>query len=739
MNRFLLLTVASALALSAAGQSKINPAGRLLLESALRTDVSDGQRAPLAADNADSRIKAVVILEKGIQADEVFSSEEIEVVSEICGVAVILCQPQVIARLAEDPRVLQIGFGDSKEPTLDFARTACGVSTVQSGFSHDGATVSFDGTGVVAGIMDTGLEANHLNFKNSDGSSRIQRLWHMNGSNGTFTTYTPANISSFETDNRAQSHATHVAGIMAGSYKGNGRFLRLNSASGTSGAMANSQPIPFYGVATGADLALSCGSLYTPNIIQGVTNIIEYAESTGQPCVVNLSLGSNIGPHDGTDYYSQALSRLGERGIICISAGNEGSDNLSITKTLTSTGNNRFLRTYPMSQNLESAIVDMWTGSDRPMPAGWYIRKAGQDVPLVVVTDAGQTVSSSGVAQFNELFNGSITVTSSIDEANGRYNVYSTISNLSQKSTNTSSYIYFQAGGDGFSGEKIYLFGKDVTFNNRTTVGGAAAAGFTAGSPNNSINDAACAENLISVGAFTTRTTWGVLSGSVMGYQATAGFAVGEIAPFSSWGESFSGKALPLVCAPGAGMISSFSRYYVSAGNLANSMTGSAANGAATDYWGQMQGTSMSCPYVSGVVAMWLQACPTLTFEQVMDVINNTSTYNALTMRGGRWGAGKIDALEGIRYILKNYSSIGTVSDDARRLLFTPADGGYDVTIAGEKRFTVELVDMQGRKVASAEGLDGNASLSTSGLKAGVYVATVKGATISGSEKIIVR
>lgn len=122
-----------------------------------------------------------------------------------------------------------------------------------------------------------------------------------------------------------------------------------------------------------------------------------------------------------------------------------------------------------------------------------------------------------------------------------------------------------------------------------------------------------------------------------------------------------------------------------------------------------------------------------------MDVIDNTSTYNALTMRGGRWGAGKIDALEGIRYILKNYSSIGTVSDDARRLLFTPADGGYDVTIAGEKRFTVELVDMQGRKVASAEGLDGNASLSTSGLKARVYVATVKGATISGSEKIIVR
>lgn len=739
MNRILLLTIVSAFALSSAAQSKINPAGRLLLESELQKSPS-GDRTPLGTAESAEKIKAVVILEKGTDPADIFTSRGIEIVSEINGVAVIVCPPAEMISLAEDPRVLQIGFGDSKEPNLDFARTACGVSSVQAGFSHDGATRSFDGTGVVAGMMDTGLEANHLNFKNSDGTSRIKRLWHMTGANGTFTTYTSSDISGFETDSRTQSHATHVAGIMAGSYKGNGRFLRLNSASGTTGSMATSQPMPFYGVATGADLAFSCGTLYTPNIIQGVTNIIEYAESTGQPCVVNLSLGSNIGPHDGTDYYSQALARLGERGIICISAGNEGSDNLSITKTLASTGNNRFLRTYPSSQSLDNAIVDMWTGSDKPMPAGWYIRQAGQDVPLVVVTDAGQTVTSSGVAKFNELFNGSISVTSSIDNANGRYNVYSTITNLSRKSTNTSYYIYFQAGGDGYSGETIYLFGKDVTFNNRPVSGGALAAGFTAGTPDNSINDTACADNVISVGAFTTRTTWGVLSGSVMGYQATAGFSVGEIAPFSSWGKSFSGKDLPLVCAPGAGIVSSYSHYYVSAANAANSMTGSAANGSVTDYWGQMQGTSMSCPYVSGVVAMWLQACPTLTFEQVMDVIDNTSDYNALTMRGGRWGAGKINALEGVRYILGKYSSIGSIADDeSHRLLLTPADGGYIITVAGEKEFAVELFDMQGRKVATANGIDGSAGLSTSGLNAGVYVAAVKGASINRSEKIVVR
>ncbi|MDE6100208.1 MAG: T9SS type A sorting domain-containing protein, partial [Paramuribaculum sp.] len=100
----------------------------------------------------------------------------------------------------------------------------------------------------------------------------------------------------------------------------------------------------------------------------------------------------------------------------------------------------------------------------------------------------------------------------------------------------------------------------------------------------------------------------------------------------------------------------------------------------------------------------------------------------------------KIDATAGLKYILQKYASVGQVwDDDSRRLVISPNGNGYDVTVAGEKEFAVELFDMQGRKVATANGIDGSAGLSTSGLNAGVYVAAVKGASINRSEKIVVR
>lgn len=498
MNKLFFFTLASAVAVTASANSKINPAGRLIIDNYVRQATSGDHISVLSATQAPL-VSIVVILDEGLSASEVLSGSDVEVLTDMNGVAVVRCPLTRIEDIAGLEAVRQVGFGEELTPDLDFARPASNVASVQNGFTYQDTRYSFTGAGVVAGMMDTGLEGNHLNFKNSDGTSRIKRLWHMTGSNGSSTMYTDENIASFDTDNRGQSHGTHVAGIMGGSYRGNGRFLKMYSADGTQGSYSASAPIPFYGVATGADLALNCGSLATPNIIQAVTNVIEYAESVGKPCVVNLSLGSNIGPHDGSDYYSQALARLGQRGIICISAGNEGDQKLSVTKTLTASGNNRFLRTYPNTQTISSAVVDMWTGSDKAIPAGWYIRQGGQDIPLVVVTGAGQSVSSANVARFNELFNGTIAVQSTIDSNNGRYNVYSTIQGFSRKSTNTTVNLYFQAGGDDCAGEQIFLFGNGVDFSNRASSGGALSAGFSDGSAANSINDAACAANVVSV------------------------------------------------------------------------------------------------------------------------------------------------------------------------------------------------------------------------------------------------
>ncbi len=163
-----------------------------------------------------------------------------------------------------------------------------------------------------------------------------------------------------------------------------------------------------------------------------------------------------------------------------------------------------------------------------------------------------------------------------------------------------------------------------------------------------------------------------------------------------------------------------------------------------------MQGTSMSCPYVTGTIGLWLQADPSLTFDKVMDVINSSSTYivkPALALPGTvyngtaaekvRWGAGSLNALEGVKYVLANKAAIGTVwADEAQRLVITASAEGYDVFVADGRDITVTLYDLQGRPAARVQGSDGAATLSADGLPHGVYIIEARGDGYRFSRKV---
>ena len=113
--------------------------------------------------------------------------------------------------------------------------------------------------------------------------------------------------------------------------------------------------------------------------------------------------------------------------------------------------------------------------------------------------------------------------------------------------------------------------------------------------------------------------------------------------------------------------------------------------------YGAESGTSMACPVVSGIVACWLQANPALTLEDVKEVLRESSVHDNFTAHDPiRWGYGKINAAQGIEYIL-NHTAIrgiyettthdGVIYDLQGRRVTSPTHGIY---IRDGRKFVVK-------------------------------------------------
>ncbi|MDD5264648.1 MAG: S8 family serine peptidase [Candidatus Bipolaricaulis sp.] len=497
-----------------------------------------------------------------------------------------------LQELAGDERVVYIEPSWKTRPALDTSVAASGGTAVHA------LTPSVLGEGVVIGFVDTGIDYEHPDFRvdvDGDGveeSTRILAIWDQTyGLVGAEYDeddieadlafgYGPGEGAVREKD--SSGHGTHVASIAAGD--------------------GSSSSYGFVGMAPRAWIVAVKTSFYTADILEGVEYIFDKAEALGAPAVVNLSLGGHDGPHDGTSLFERALTALanGAGRVIVVSAGNEGDDTIHVSGMLQSG-----TKTFQVTPDDWQTELTLWY----PGNAGFAVTvtsPSGGTATASVGASSGYVITADGVAYVDNASDG-------VNANNGDREVYVRLSGVT--------------AGEVWSVTVQQVFGSG-SFDAWVTSSGSIVNGDSV----STIDEPGNAEGVITVGAWTTKSTWPSQVGT---QDFSASYELSALWDSSSQGPTRDGRRKPDLTAPGAWICAAMS---TSASELEYLVH--------TDGVHVMNlGTSMAAPHVAGAAALLLSLDGTLTGEEVLARLTSTARRDAYTgtTPNVRWGYGKLD------------------------------------------------------------------------------------------------
>ena len=232
----------------------------------------------------------------------------------ILGYAIIVLPEDKIPELVQRPEIEYV-----EKPKrlfysiLDSKRVSCI-------FQVTTPPLSLSGKGVLAGVLDSGLDLYDKDFQNPDGSSRVKFFYDQT----TKTEWTQQKINNVLLNGMEESgnslpidvsgHGTGVTKILAGNGNGSGERFR--------GVAPESDLIV---VKLGSSVNSSFPS--TVQLMSGLTYVVKKAASMNMPVAVNISFGNTYGSHDGTSILERFMDNVSEigRSVICVGSGNEGT------------------------------------------------------------------------------------------------------------------------------------------------------------------------------------------------------------------------------------------------------------------------------------------------------------------------------------------------------------------------------------------------------------------------------
>jgi len=619
---------------------KMSPFVREAMASALATK-------QLTRSQSDDRLLTAFVRIDGNAAEVLrqYGCKELARVGDISIAAIPLSK---LGALSCGRQVKRIETGRRCSIQMDTTRLVVNAEKVYTG---EGLSQSYTGRGVVVGVQDIGFDLTHPNFYSADMRQyRIKALWdQLSRDTIGSTLYVGRDYVGREAllelkhpiDGETQTHGTHTAGIAAGS-----------------GAEGNGAVSPYRGMACDADLVLVDNAADNASLIDprdyykftyatdalGFKYIFDYAERMHQPCVINFSEGSSQDFHGYDQLYYELLAKLiGPGRIIVSSAGNDGARNSYIHKNIGKEragafimGNEKRFSCTAKSKQAFTFRVSVYDNVSSPQIV---------DISTVNVCNAQDSLLTDSLLVGGKKYKWRVLAyPNSYDTSETAYDFQLS----SPSKLGDSPQVSLQVMGRDADIE-LYRMSGYMFPHSLDPVLDAGDCRYTIFSPSSS-------PDVICVGSTSYRTQFVNYLGEKKVYDSGQ---KGIRSAFSAMGPTLDGRIKPDVMAPGQNIISSYSTFFINNPKNVNASVKSDVrhfeyNGR-TYAWNANAGTSMSAPVVTGAIALWLQANPTLTPADCLEIFAKTCThYDAsLSYPNNLYGYGQIDVAAGLREVLR--------------------------------------------------------------------------------------
>lgn len=530
-------------------------------------------------------------------------------------------------------------------PLMDSARIYNNVDSVHSGFPP--LLQAYRGQNILVGIVDFGIEWRHLDFKNSVNDTRIIGLWDQNKDSIPPTGYSYGHLySKNDIDNgyckhnasASFGHGTNVAGIAAG----NGNVLAQNK-----------------GLAPDSKLAivsLKNNGAWLSNMIDGVNYIFDLADSMGIPAVVNLSVGTYDGSHDGRDASTRILeTMLHKKGrSIVAAAGNAGNFNQHIR--FVPNGDTSFTD-FIHRNDYGGTYFNFWadTADVKQLIIGLQADSPTTLLPLSKPYFFNfKTRFLDSLIQYG-YYEDTMTIRDASDSAIG----FATFYVLAQENTvnfqcyivpkNTSHRWRFTATGNGILDMWVHS-SLQATSNIVTSLPSVSINPFIG---QYKLSDVAmsitsgfqCSPKIITVGNYVNK--YGITDVDTI-YRPIGGIPQ-AIASNSSRGPTRDNRIKPDISATGGQILTTIDS--ITAYNFSLNPSNRKKLGI-TGKYAVAGGTSMAAPVVSGAIALLMQKYPSLNYDQILYLIRKTAKRDSFTssLENPIYGYGKLNVFELMKY-----------------------------------------------------------------------------------------